>query len=341
MAWYHHNTPYDASKTKDFYTFTQIFFMPTILYTLQSVKSETWKYIVGILLTFVFYIVGQIPLTAVQLYAMSKNPDIGIDDIQKFAENMDFSIFGISSNFGFVLMILMFLSAMFGLFIAIKYIHKRPFIALITPNQSIDVSKIVWAFIIWFIITISFELVLYVIHPDTYIFRYSGVSFFILILISILLLPFQTMWEELVFRSYIMQGIAVWTQKLWIPILVSSVLFGLMHSFNPEIEKYGFWTMQIYYVLAGVFLALITILDNGLELAIGVHTATNFYGATMSTYEGAVLQTDTLIKTTAINPWEMIFGFVIGAVVFYTIARRKFGWPPIQRLFSSAPIEAA
>ena len=41
---------------------------------------------------------------------------------------------------------------------------------------------------------------------------------------------------------------------------MTSVLFGLMHSFNPEVEEFGFFTMMPQYVAFGLIFGIITIL---------------------------------------------------------------------------------
>ncbi|MBC7883990.1 MAG: CPBP family intramembrane metalloprotease, partial [Saprospiraceae bacterium] len=134
-------------------------------------------------------------------------------------------------------------------------------------------------------------------------------------------------------RGYIMQGIAFFSKNKWLSILLSSIIFGMVHGTNPEVAKYGFWTMQFYYILAGVFLALITVLDDGLELALGVHAATNIFGATLFTYEGSVLQTDSLFIISEINPWQLIVAFVVACTFFIFICFRKFHWPSLSSLF--------
>jgi uncharacterized protein len=129
-----------------------------------------------------------------------------------------------------------------------------------------------------------------------------------------------------------MQGLAFFTRHKSAAILGSSIFFGLVHGTNPEVEEYGFWTMQSYYIVAGVFLALITVLDDGLELALGVHAATNIAGATLFTYKGSVLQTDSLFITEEIKPLVMLTGFIIASIIFILVCYKKYSWPPFSSL---------
>lgn len=296
--------------------------------------NNWWLYLAGISFVIIGYMLGQVPLTLIMYYKLASNPNYGKDELDSFTKNMDFGSLGINKNIGFILLILMFIIALGFLWIVIKYFHKKRMIDLVTPERPVNVNKILYGFGLWMILNIILETINYVVSPGDYTFRGLGGSFFFLLLIAVFLLPIQTSFEELFFRGYIMQGLAYFCRNKWVAVVVSSVLFGLIHGMNPEIEKYGFWPMQTYYISAGLFLALITVMDDSLELALGVHAATNFFGATFLTYQGSVLQSDTLFITSNINPWVMLFGFIISAIAFIYICSIKFNWPPLSELLN-------
>jgi len=239
---------------------------------------------------------------------------------------------GLNKNIGFLLMILMFGFAMFGLYLVIRFVHQKELLSYITTKARVDFRKILFGFGLWMIISVLLEAISYILSPETYTFRWIPESFIPLLLISLVFLPVQTSFEEFFFRGYIMQGIAFFAKNKWLPILLSSIFFGFVHGTNPEVAKYGFWTMQMYYIVAGLFLALITVLDDGLELALGVHAATNIFGATLFTYEGSVLQTDSLFISNEVKPWLMISGFIIGASIFIFVCFKKYAWPSFNTL---------
>jgi hypothetical protein len=162
-----------------------------------------------------------------------------------------------------------------------------------------------------------------------------GSSFLFLILITFTLLPIQTSFEEFLFRGYFMQAFGSLARNKWIALIISTILFAGVHSMNPEIAEYGFWNMLPYYLIAGLFLGYITIMDNGLELALGVHAATNMFGSLFVTYEGAALQTGTLFKTTEVNPLLLSFVFLVLSIIFILFASKKFNWPNPISHFSS------
>lgn len=294
--------------------------------------NNAWHlYLIGVLFALGGYFIGQLPLTAVLVYQVSTRTDLGPDDINGLQENMDFTRFGIDTNTGFFLMILMFVFAMFGLYAAVK-MQKKSFITLITPHATINYQKILTGFLLWAVMIILSEGVTWYMDPEQYTFRFSAMSFIPLLLIAVFLLPVQTSFEELFFRGYLMQAFGLGTKNRLVALGITSLLFALMHGMNPEIEKFGMGTMMFYYISAGAFLGLITLMDDSLELALGVHAATNILGATLITYEGSVLQTDTLFMVSEIKPWMMIAAFYVSAIIFYLYCSKKYQWKPLTYL---------
>jgi membrane protease YdiL (CAAX protease family) len=145
-------------------------------------------------------------------------------------------------------------------------------------------------------------------------------------LIVVLILPFQTAFEELFIRSYIFQAVGYNTGSIIVALAISTLTFGLLHGFNPEVGKYGFWPMMSYYLIAGLIMGLIVVFDRRIELAIGVHTATNAFGALFVTYKGAAIQTDSIFIIAEINPLFYSLIFMIGGVIFILLAGRKYKW---------------
>jgi len=297
-----------------------------------SGNNLIWFYLATLLAVVIGYAVGQIPLTIVQLMKVKNDPTIGTEEVNKFLDTMDFSIIGLNSNIGFLLMILIFVFAMLAFMLAIKYFHKMPFKRLITPNYQIDFNKILFGFAFWFVLALLFESIAAYMHSDVYYWNFKPLNWIILLLICVFLLPIQTSFEELLFRGYMMPALSLITKNKWIPWVVTSVLFGLVHGMNPEVEKFGFWTMQMYYIGAGLFLGLITVLDDSLELALGVHAATNVFGAAFFSFDGSVLQTDSMIKASNISPILMSVTFLVSALIFMAVCNKRYKWGGIKRL---------
>ncbi len=285
-------------------------------------NNAFWKYVVGTLVVAVCYVLGQFPLFMV----------IGGENVTAFMDNPDFTAFGYSKNLGLLLMLTIFIFALLGLYLFNKFIHNGKFRDLITWRAQIDWRKILFAFGFWMLLSISFEAVHYFINPELYHFRFNGAAMIPLLLLAIFILPIQTSAEEIFLRGYLFQGIGNATCYKWIPLVVTTILFGLIHMDNPEVDEYGAGIMLMYYLGAGLFLGIITIMDDSLELALGVHAATNFFAVIFVSYKGAVLQTDTLAVTDLQDPMTVNIIFFISAIIFTAVCYNKYKWKPFGGL---------
>lgn len=129
----------------------------------------------------------------------------------------------------------------------------------------------------------------YFSNPQDYILQFDLPKFAVLAVIALLLIPLQTSFEEYFFRGYLMQGLGIITKNRWFPLVFTSVVFGLMHISNPEVGKLG-PVIMIYYIGTGFFLGIITLMDEGLELAIGFHAANNLITALLVTSDWTAFQ---------------------------------------------------
>ena len=305
----------------------------------QAGLNHWWRYLVVLVVIFAGYIIGQIPLFLAIGRSVAENPDLSSTALEQFSQDADFSVFNINKNMGFTLLLVMFLGAFAAFYFIFKPLHQREFRTLITPSSMVNWSKIFFGFGIWLALSLGLESVAYFMDPGNYSFQFKINTFIPLLLLSLLFLPVQTSTEEFLFRGYLMQGIgnSSFMRKLGlnhklVPLIITSLLFGLVHSMNPEIKEFGFGLMQSYYISAGLVLGILTIMDDGLELALGVHAATNFTGAVFVGYEGAAIQTDSLFLTNELNPTFMLIGFVIVSIIFLLVCKYKYGWSGFNKI---------
>jgi membrane protease YdiL (CAAX protease family) len=113
------------------------------------------------------------------------------------------------------------------------------------------------------------------------------------------------------------------------PLLFTSASFGLLHIANPEIEKLGY-ILLVYYIGTGLFLGIITLMDDGLELALGFHLANNLFTALLVTADWTAFQTHSIFKDIS-EPTEAGFidvflpVFFIFPFVLFVFAK-KYKW---------------
>lgn len=285
-------------------------------------NNDWYTWLVTFILVFIFWqVIGVIPLIVT---AFSHSADLA-EFTQSAANN--FMNIGIDKNLYLFLIITMFIFALIGLFIGIKYIHKRDFLSIITSRDTLDWKRIKFSFLIWsaFAIVATFGAI--AITPEHYVFNFKPIPFLILVLISFLFLPFQTSFEEFLFRGYFMQGLGMLVKNRLFPLLMTSICFGLLHGANPEVAKLGQITM-VFYIGTGLFFGITTLMDEGLELALGLHAANNILAAFLVTTDWTVFQTDALYIDTS-EPsvtWEMFVPVLVFYPLMLWIFSKKYGW---------------
>lgn len=218
---------------------------------------------------------------------------------------------------------LQFVGIIVGLWFVMKFLHERPFTTLITPLSHINWRRVVQSAGLWLGITIVVELLFYGLFPEMYRFTLKIEDFLPAFLVGLLLIPIQTTAEELLCRAYLLQGIG--SRNIWVGILVSSILFGLAHGFNPEIEKVGFGIAMIYFIGVGLFFALLTVFDKTLELPMGIHAANNIYAFLVVSYPDSVLPSPSIFMLNELNFPMMIVGWLITVVIYTLLANKIFG----------------
>ncbi|WP_431134458.1 CPBP family glutamic-type intramembrane protease [Psychroserpens mesophilus] len=129
-------------------------------------------------------------------------------------------------------------------------------------------------------------------------------------------------------------------QRNWTPILITSVIFGGLHIANPEVGKLGYFIM-IYYIGTGLFWGIMTVMDEGMELALGFHAANNLFTALLVTTDWTAFQTHSILKDIA-EPELGMIDLIVPVFIMYPllliIFSKKYKWTNWKdKLF--APIE--
>lgn len=285
-------------------------------------KNEWWRFLLTIIVVFLgWQVIGIIPLFMV---AFNSSDDLGT--LIASSENA-FSDLGINSNLYLFAILLTFVFGLIALLFSIKSIHNRSITSLVTSRDKIDWNRTIFGFGLWFLLSVFFLALDYALFPEHYIINFDPVPFAFLVLVAVLFIPLQTSFEELMFRGYLMQGLGIWFKNAAVPLLFTSIVFGLMHSFNPEVEKLGY-AILIYYIGTGFLFGIITLMDEGTELALGMHAANNIVAAVFVTVNWAAFQTDALFKD--ISEPSLSFTMFIPVFIIYPLVilylSRKYGW---------------
>lgn len=293
------------------------------MYIEQAYKglSDSWRYIIGIIgVLFVWQVLAAIPLVAALALTDGGMAVMMSGDIGAMSK-------ALGSNTFLFFMLLTFAIALASIFIFAKFLHKQSLTALTTSRKNIDWKRIIFSFVLWAIISVAFIFLDIALAPEDYEFNFNLVPFLTLAVIAILMIPLQTSMEEYFMRGYMMQGLGVMTKNRWFPLVFTSLLFGMLHIFNPEVEKLGYGIL-IFYIGTGFFLGIITLMDDGLELALGFHAANNLMAALLVTADWTAFQTNSLYRDISdpVLGWDVLVPvFVVFPILLYLFTK-KYGW---------------
>tara|TARA_R110000868_G_scaffold386733_1_gene655113 strand:+ start:760 stop:1677 length:918 start_codon:yes stop_codon:yes gene_type:complete len=284
------------------------------MYIEQGYKGDIglWKYWV-IPVGFILFII-------VNYIATILSP-IGVED------SMQLLIEQLGSN---TVLIILLLPLVVGLFVVLgwtKLVHSQTITSLTTSRRKIDWKRILFAFSLWGLVTIVLTGIDIYLKPEDYVFNFKPVPFFSLVIIGTLLIPLQTSFEEYLFRGHMMQGIGLMAKNRWVPLIITSVLFGIMHLGNPEVARLGLGIM-VYYIGTGFFLGILTLMDEGLELSLGFHAANNLVGALLLTADWTAFQTESLYRDVS-EPtlgWDVFIPVLVVYPILLFIFSKKYGW---------------
>ena len=236
----------------------------------------------------------------------------------------------IPNNLSLIINLIPFVFLLGLLFLLVYVLNNRSILSLTTSREKVDFKRIFFSFGLIVFISIAGFLVSYYGDNSNIVWNFKPVNFFILLIISLLLFPFQIGLEEYLFRGYLMQQIGIVVRNRWFPLLFTSIIFGLFHSANPEVAEMGFGVM-IFYIGTGLLLGVMTLMDEGMELALGFHLGNNLMASILITSEFSALQTDALFKysgveNTAGTLTEMIISIAITYPIILFILAKKYKW---------------
>lgn len=295
------------------------------MYIEQAYKglSEGWRYVIGIILVFgAWQVLGAIPLVAA-LVAKTGSMSILVtagDDMGVFSD-------ALGSNSFLFYMLLTFAVGLLFLFLVVKFMHRQSIKQLTTARKKVDWFRVLFAFGLWAFISVLFIFLDIYMSPEDYEYNFKLEPFLVLAVIALIMIPIQTSMEEYFIRGYMLQGLGVAVKNRWFPLVFTSLLFGLMHIFNPEVEKIGYGIL-VFYIGTGFFLGIIALMDEGLELALGFHAANNLTAALLVTADWTAFQTHSVYRDVSdpVLGWDILIPVFVVFPILLFIFSRMYGW---------------
>lgn len=284
-------------------------------------KNDWWRYLIsfpGILM--VWLVVGAIPVILLTIYvSMDGDPATGFTGT---------SFTGIPLVFEFLATMLTFIPFIVATLLAVRFIHARSLRTLVTGEAHIRWRRIFAGAGVWLVVAALIAIVEALLYPGRYVLTFRATSLVFYAAIALILIPIQTSAEELFFRGYLLQWMGLQLKNKWILAFLNGALFFLPHIVNPEMAANSI-LIGLGYFAIGFFFALITLQDNGIELALGMHAANNLFTALFANYTITALPSPALFTVQTLDPIYSLISVVIGMIVFYMIFFRGRGKRPL------------
>ncbi len=214
--------------------------------------------------------------------------------------------------------------ALLALWFGVHVLHKRSFRSLITPFQKVNWKRFIVSAVLWFLLAGLSDLILSFIQPGNYQWSLNLTRFLPYLLVTLVVIPIQTSTEEFIFRAYLPQGLSRFTPRLWLPWIIPSIVFGLLHSLNTEVDTYGFLLTIPFYIGFGLVLGWITLRSQSLELALGLHLANNIYASLIVTFPGSSLPSPAIFTIQTYDAAGSLIVWAVMTVIYLLLLRLAF-----------------
>lgn len=219
-----------------------------------------------------------------------------------------------------------FIAGILALFLAVRKILLQPVVSLFgstekgSPKFIFSVALFTLCFFVM-VFTLSGTGDFTVVKSD----MNSSVWFAALMLLIFVLI--QITFEELLFRAFLPQMLTGLGLTKIAALVLSSVIFGLLHARNPEVAFYGKWFIGMY-MLHGLFLGAVAMLDNGILVVLGYHFTNNFLTLLFAASEEQVLKVPSFfyLENEQHFGWIPLLQSIFLMTVFFVVCYRRFGW---------------
>ncbi len=289
-------------------------------------KNDWWRYLITI---GVSILTAQIP-SVIWMLVMTGTGRLQANDPQMEAHVFDAAYLGVSHVAIQLVQIGSFVFATLGLWLCVKFVHRKRFLSIITASKNLRIRRIGFGFVSFLAIMFATLTVQKQADPTNFDVIFQLKPFLISLLIALFLLPIQTWWEEFLIRGVMLQGIGLITGKALIPVLVTAGIFGALHMNNPEVHQYGWQIMLPIYTLPGLVFGVITALDEGSELAMGAHWANNLFLTSVVTNSSFAIQAPAYYNMKNLDPQTELWVSALQYLIFISIMWATYKWKPAK-----------
>ena len=255
-------------------------------------KNNWWIWIVfTVIFIIVWQVIGSLPLVgSCWLLKIVKVPGYS-------CTLEELVITGPSKAPNFLLMHTTFLIGAASFYFFLKILHNKNLLKVLTERIQFDYKRSLFGLNIFFLSAVIPLLATLLTNSSELKLRGDIPDLLLITLIALIFVPIQAGLEEAFFRGYLLQGFSLLFKSRVLILIITSSLFAFLHLMNPEPWSYGVGTYLISVFLVGMFMGLITLVDGGIELAVGIHIANNLWVHLIVGLEDSVIPSSSLFIT--------------------------------------------
>ena len=285
--------------------------MSNYLEVVRQGRNDWWRYLLSFpAILAIWFIVGSIPVVLLLAYISGDgDPATGFSGT---------GFVGVPVIVEFLFTMSSFIPLLVGTLLAVRLIHNRPLKTLVTAEARIRWGRIFAGAGVWLLIAAVISTIEALLYPGRYLLTFQPLTWTIFTVLALLLIPLQTSAEEFLFRGYLLQWMGLRLKNWWLLSFLNGLLFFLPHAANPEMATHSILIGLGYFVM-GLFLTLITLRDNGMELALGMHAGNNLFAALFANYSITALPSPSFFTIQTLDPVYSLISLVLGMIVFYLV----------------------
>lgn len=234
-----------------------------------------------------------------------------------------------TKNISLALNLSVYIILLTAFILVFQRVHKRSVITLLTGRKKFDWFRFAFSFSIWGIITMVALIISMYFDSGDYVWNFNLLPFLGLLAICLFLKPFEVVFVDILFKGYLLQGSNYFLKKPWLSLLlVILATTFITHLANSKVFESVGYQVVIYYVLVNVFLGLFIVLDDGLEISLGMKTVNNLIFTLFTTSRINNVQTESVLfnKTNSSLFAIMYFSIFIGFPVFFYFLNKMYKW---------------
>ncbi len=283
-------------------------------------RPEPWRTAFGLVLLVavtlgLVFLVGKYGLDFAENYQQGLGYALGFEWASQSSKRAVFLSFGV---------ILLSLPA---LWLVMRFVHKRRFITLFSPNGKIN--RRAYFLAVGFVISIALLAALPALWQGS-TEQQLEINIWLRWLVPGLLIIFlQTTTEELIFRGYLLQQFATHFKSRFMWWLLPSILFGLLH-YNELAFGENAWLVVGTATLFGLILSDITVRTGNLSVAMGLHFANNVALALLVGIPGQASKLALFLRDVNLRDVEQTrivllisLGMMLGFYLIYLLVMRR------------------